>query len=225
MTRSKQRAAKPAPAKPAARPTFLSRPVLGGLAIILAVGCGILGYLVANGTFGNSTQYLSITSCKVGVDGCEARPAANIHADFALFIDGKRVDFTQPDFASSDTSTANFDPDGMTVAAHKELTTWDSFFRTVGMRLSDSTLPGGEIATTCLTMPSGEKYCNTDSDTFKFYVNGVKVDGIDNTEIDDLDRVLVSYGPETPEQVVKDQLPELTAKACTLSDRCATPAP
>jgi hypothetical protein len=74
-------------------------------------------------------------------------------------------------------------------------------------------------------MPSGTKYCNNETDTFKFYVNGVQVDGIDNSNIVDLDQVLVSYGPEKPGQVVTEQLPKVTTNACELSDRCATAAP
>ena len=203
------------------RARLTSRPVLGGLAAVLAIGCALLGYFVAAGKFGNSTKYLSITSCTVGTTGCEARGPANTHADFAVFINGQQVDFDQPQYAAKQGADVGFDTGGKTVAAHKQLTTWDSFFRTIGIELVDSTVPGGTIETTCMTMPGGTKYCQDAKDTFKFYVNGVKVDGIDNTNIVDLDRVLISYGPDTPAQVVSAQLPKLTAQACQLSNRCA----
>lgn len=221
-----------APAKrrpPAPAPTattslanrLTSRPALAGLVVALAIGCAVLGYFVAAGKFGNNTKYLSITSCTVGATGCEARGPANTHADFALFIDGKQVDFGQPQYTARAGADVGFDTGGKTVAAHKQLTTWDSFFRSVGITLIDSTVPGGTIAKTCLTMPDGTKYCQDATNTFKFYVNGVKIDGIDNSNIVDLDRVLISYGPETPAQVVANQLPKLTAQACQLSNRCA----
>ncbi len=200
-----------------------SRQALLGAVAVLAVGCAVLGYFVAAGKFGNNTKYLSITSCTVGTTGCEARGPANTHADFALFINGKQVDFNQPQYTAKSGADVGFDTGGKTVAAQKQLTTWDSFFRSVGMQLIDSTVPGGTIAKTCLTMADGTKYCQDATNTFKFYVNGVKIDGIDNSNIVDLDQVLISYGPEKPAQVVSDQLPKLTAQACQLSNRCATP--
>lgn len=200
---------------------LLSRPALTGLAVVLAVGCAVLGYLVATGKFGDSTKYLSISSCTIGSPGCVSRGPADIHADFAVFIDGTQVDFNQPQYVAKPDADVGFDAGGKTVGAHKQLTTWDSFFRSIGVQLADSTVPGGSIDKTCLTLPGSPKYCQDAKDTFKFYVNGVKVDGIDNTNIYDMDRVLISYGPETPEQVVSEQLPKLTSQACQLSNRCA----
>jgi hypothetical protein len=203
---------------------LLSRPVLTAVAVVLAIGCGVLCYLVAAGKFGDNTKYLSITSCTIGAPGCVARAPANIHADFAVFINGEQVNFDQSQYAAKPDADSGFDAGGKTIVAHKQLTTWDSFFRSVGMQLSDSTVPGGSIENTCLAMPGGAKYCQDATHTFKFYVNGVKVDGIDNTNINDLDGVLISYGTEKPEQVVANQLPKLTAQACQLSNRCAAPA-
>lgn len=224
-TPAKRRAPAAAPVEsPSVLHRLGSRGALLGLVALLAIGCAVLGYFVAAGKFGNSTKYLSITSCTVGTTGCQARGPANTHADFALFINGQQVDFSQPQYAAKQGADVGFDTGGKTVAAHKQLTTWDSFFRTIGITLVDSTVPGGTIENTCMTMPGGTKYCQDAKDTFKFYVNGVKVDGIDNTNIVDLDRVLISYGPETPAQVVSAQLPKLTAQACQLSNRCA-PSP
>ena len=225
MSRRQPAKRRPPAATPAPSPSLTSRlssrRALIAIAAVLAIGCGVLGYFVAAGKFGNKTTYLSITSCTVGTSGCEARGPANTHADFALFINGKQVDFDQPQYAAKAGADVGFDTGGKTVAAHKQLTTWDSFFRSVGMQLIDSTVPGGTIAKTCLTMPDGTKYCQDATNTFKFYVNGVKIDGIDNTNIADLDHVLISYGPEKPAQVVSDQLPKLTTQACQVSNRCA----
>jgi hypothetical protein len=61
--------------------------------------------------------------------------------------------------------------------------------------VTDKTLPslGGP---NCLTLPS-ERSCDGNRKTLKFIVNGVKADGIAQSDITDLDRVLVSYGSES----------------------------
>ena len=63
-------------------------------------------------------------------------------------------------------------------------------------------------------------YCGGGSDSWKFYVNGVKVEGVAATIISDLDRVLLSYGSETDAQVLADQVSKVTDQACIPSERC-----
>jgi hypothetical protein len=107
------------------------------------------------------------------------------------------------------------------VHVHRSLTTWDQFFRSLEFKLTDdSTIAGQGGATTCLTMPDGEEFCEGDGNTFKFIVNGVAVDGVANSEIGDLERVLISYGPETLEEVMRDQWPQVSDEACIPSGRC-----
>ena len=50
-------------------------------------------------------------------------------------------------------------------------------------------------------MPDGTRHCDEGGKSLKFIVNGVKVDGIAFSDIGDLDRVLISYGSESVDDV------------------------
>lgn len=168
----------------------------------------------------------------VGADAVEkTSPAAALgdathqHVDFAVFIQGKQFDFNQPQFISTETKELDpyvhiHEPRTTVVHVHKLGITWDRFFHSLGLKLDDPSFTAVTPDKTCLTVPTGEKYCQTATETFKFYVNGVKIDGVSNTGIHDLDRVLISYGSESDADVVANQLPKVTDQACIPSERC-----
>jgi hypothetical protein len=147
------------------------------------------------------------------------------HADFSLLIRGTQFDFSQPQFISHDEADAEdeiadmHEPRFTVVHVHRELTTWDEFLSSLKFQLSDPSYPGVDTSRTCMTLPIGEKLCSDATNTWKFYVNGVKVDGVANIDIHDLDRVLMSYGPET-EQEVLAQVAQVTDQACIPSEKC-----
>jgi hypothetical protein len=159
--------------------------------------------------------------------------ATHQHADFALFIEGKQFDFNQPQFISTEDKETDpwvhiHEPRATVVHVHKLGITWDYFLHSLGFKLDDPSFAALAQATpdkTCLTIPTGEKYCQTATETFKFYVNGVKVDGVSNTGIHDLDRVLISYGSENEADVVANQLTKVTDQACIPSERCKSRIP
>lgn len=70
-----------------------------------------------------------------------------------------------------------------------------------------------------MQLDTGEKYCSDATKTLKFFVNDEpKVDFI-SYEFSDLDRILISYGAETEEQI-KLQLNAVTDMSCMYSDKC-----
>jgi hypothetical protein len=85
--------------------------------------------------------------------------------------------------------------------------------------LTDPTISGTTPDKTCLKLPDGQQVCNSASDTFKFYVNGVRVEGITLVSMSDLDRVLISYGPED-DAAVQRQVSLVGDDACIPSERC-----
>ncbi len=197
---------------------------------VLLIAAVTLGVLLALGVNGASGQTFTTVTCQIGTPGCEARQPTHEHADFAVFINGKQFNFDQPQFLSTDThdlsASAHLHAPRYTVVhVHKTNTSWGEFFTSLGFKLVDPSLLGTTADKTCLTMPDKTQYCQNATDTFKFYVNGVKVDGVTDTNIHDLDRVLISYGPETAAQVVATQLPKVTDQACIPSDRCKSRIP
>lgn len=159
-----------------------------------------------------------------------ANQAVHQHADFAVFIRGQQFDFNQPQFVSDEHHEEDpyvhiHAPRYTVVHVHKAGVTWDYFLNTLGFKLDDPSFKGVTPDRTCLTLPGGEKLCQTATETFKFYVNGVKVDGVSNTGIYDLDRVLISYGNESDADVVAQQLPKVTDQSCIPSERCVDRIP
>ena len=121
-------------------------------------------------------------ACSPGTPGCELRQPIHEHADLALFIRGQQFDFGRPEFVSVEgkEKSANVhihDPRHTVVHVHREQTTWDEFLRSRGFELTDPTV-GTPPEKTCLKIPTGERLCTTATESFKFVMNGVRIDGI-----------------------------------------------
>lgn len=190
---------------------------------VLAIAVIVLGVLLILGMDDDGGGGTA-AGCQPGDPNCTLRQATHQHADFALFIRAKQFDFNQPQFVSVEGKELSPDahihaPRFTVVHIHRELTTWDAFLSSLGFKLSDPSYLGVDSTRTCMTVPGGDKLCNTATETWKFYVNGVKVDGLANTTIHDLDRVLMSYGGESGEQVLA-QTAQVTDQACIPSEKC-----
>ncbi|MGI8927351.1 MAG: hypothetical protein ACR2HN_12015 [Tepidiformaceae bacterium] len=199
----------------------------GPLVALLLAALAIAGVLLAVRWDSGDGQASASDACRgrEGQPGCELRQPVHWHADFALFVRGQRFDFSGPQFVSTEDRHLSenvhiHEPRYSVVHVHTEQTTWDEFLRSLGFELTDPSFAGTTAASTCLQLPSRERLCGGGPETFKFYANGVRVDGIANVDVSDLDRVLISYGPETPEQVLRDQLPQLSDQACIPSELC-----
>ncbi len=194
--------------------------------IVAAAAITALGImLVMAGGDGDETS--QAFQCPPGRPDCIRQPV-HWHADFALFIRGQQFDFNKPQFFS--TAEDPLSPNvhihenpkinrSTVIHVHREQTTWDEFLTSLGFQLTDSSFTDKVDESTCLKLPSGEKLCNNATETFKFFVNGVRVDGIALSDITDLARVLVSYGPESIEQA-RQQYATVTDMACILSESC-----
>lgn len=136
------------------------------------------------------------------------------HADFKVYISGKSVDFSQEKYQSTETKHLNeyvhlHDGNGEVIHKHKADVTLGLFFKSLKMDLSKD----------CLVMDTGEKYCNDSKNTLKMYVNGQKNDQFADYNMQDLDRILISYGSESEAQL-KTQIDSVTDKACIYSEKC-----
>lgn len=154
------------------------------------------------------------------------RTPVHEHADFLLFIRGQKFDFSQPQFLTSaggkelSPYVHIHEPRYTVVHVHASLTRWDEFFTSLGFTLTDPSFPGVDSARTCMTLPDKTKLCNTDTEKWKFIVNGVPLDGISNVFIGDISRVVISYGPESVDEVIKSQYSQVTDQACIPSELC-----
>jgi hypothetical protein len=200
--------------------------VLLGAVVALTAAVAALGVALFLGVNSGTTVITQdVITCKVGDPGCVLRQPIHEHANFALFIDGKKFDFNQPQFLSTDSHETNpyahiHAPRYGVVHVHYSNTTWNDFFKSIGFNLNDPSFPTITNEQTCLTMPTGEKLCGNDTKKFNFIVNGVKVDGISNKNIYDLDRVLIAYGTETDAQAMT-LFAQVDDDACIPSERCS----
>lgn len=196
------------------------------IGVLLAAAVVALAILLAvKWNDGGSTPAAASSSGSSNAPLTEGRQATHEHADFAVFIDGKEIDYGQKRFLAEEGNERSdavhlHAPHYTVVHVHKTPVTWDEFFRTVESELLDPSFPTVQPGKSCMTVPGGQKYCDNGGETFKFVVNGVQVDGVSSTQIHDMDRVLISYGPETFGQVMQQQWPKVTDQACILSERC-----
>ena len=135
--------------------------------------------------------------------------SAHIHADWKIYVNGKVLDHTSFAPLAMDmsdpkkTTTSSFihvdkssgdnsqDPSlektGDVLHMHATGVPLWIFFDSVSMEFNKE----------CLSLPTGEKFCNDGKKTLKVYVNGKPNDQWEKYVFKDLDKILISYGSET----------------------------
>ncbi len=159
-----------------------------GVLSIIAIIVGYSGY-----TFATMTQ-----TAPGGPENAGALGSEHSHAAILVKIFGDRFDFSAPAYQIK-SSWIHFEGrDGSTVHKHATGVTLGYLFDTLGLGLDDQ----------CYVFQDGRNFCTNEDYSLKFYINGEKVDDIRDYEISEDDRILISYGGETPEEI-EAQLLEL----------------
>lgn len=115
----------------------------------------------------------------------------HIHADFKVYINGEALDFAKPEYYMKssvlhvDNNQNKEDSSGVMHMHAKNVPLW-LFFRSLGMKLEKSSL----------TLVDGKILKNENGNTLKFYLNGHKVDELENYVFQPSDKLLINYGPE-----------------------------
>lgn len=166
------------------------------------------------------------------------------HADFAVWIDGVKLDFAKqkymshvpvtsvsaPTFRFIATASAHEDePEGgsgsVTIPGREYLHLHDMNGSVIhrhkpGLGFGDflSSL-GFTLTDTCLTTDDGTKTCNTESKKWQLFVNGKEIVPFQtNYVFADEDHLLLTYGADAAE--VQHELSLLTDDACKYSKTC-----
>ncbi len=125
----------------------------------------------------------------------------HIHASVLVKIFGDKFDFSTPNYQIQ-TSWIHFEnSDGDTIHRHSSGVELEFMFNSMKIALDDK----------CFVFPDGRQFCTNEDYSLKFYVNGQKVDDIRYYVVQEDDRILISYGNESQEQIDK-QLSELNAQ-------------
>ena len=136
------------------------------------------------------------------------------HADFKVFINGQELDFNKTEFDEQNTfihlHISNENDDRVIHVEGKEADL-GIFFSSLNMSFNK----------TCFAVDKNTR-CNNSEKKLKFLVNGFQNEAFENYIPKDLDRILISYGNETTEEV-KKQMDSVTSDACIYSQKCLVP--
>jgi len=163
-------------------------------------------YIVTNS--GRKTTVISVP--KESIEAESMRPESRSssmpqivdnQASFAIFTNGTFRVFTA-------TMYHNLSPDVFIEANNPHLIqikkdglTWNDFFSTLPLKLTRD----------CLTTGTGQTFCSGSKDTLKFYINATRYEDALNNKINQSDKLLITYGNETEEQIQK-QLDKLNSQ-------------
>jgi len=127
------------------------------------------------------------------------------HISLLVRLFGDRFEFSSPAYQIK-SSWIHFEgADGNTIHRHSSGVTMGYLFETLGLTLTDE----------CYVFKSqqGERdFCTDDNFSLKFYINHQQVDSILEHIGQEGDKVLISYGNETPDEI-EEYLQELDTQA------------
>ncbi len=139
-----------------------------------------------------------------GVAGLEGATKTHIHADFAVYVNSERISFNNSAFDEKDDLVhIHLDNTNGDKIIHVHLTgiTFGQWLKSIG----------GDLNAQCLTLPNQESFCNNENSMVMFFVNGKRNEKYGDYKIQDLDKILVSYGN-------KDNVTELLKEISSVTD-------
>ena len=123
------------------------------------------------------------------------------HASLLVRIFGDKFDFTSPAYQIKSSWIHFEESDGSTIHRHSSGVTLGYLFDTLNIG----------IETECYKFPDGRHFCSNEDYSLKYYLNHQIVNNIYDYVLEDSDRILITYGNETPEQI-EEQLKELDSQ-------------
>ena len=150
--------------------------------------------------------------CNMGINSqMGVLGSQHIHADWKIYIDNKPLDFSdkshmermranQPvsSFIHVDSGAPAPEKTGDVLHMHATGIPLWVFFKSIGMDFNKDCIFG-----------NNEKFCNAENKKLKFFVNGKQNNEFENYVFTDLDKILISYGDESEEEI-KNQLDSIT---------------
>lgn len=136
------------------------------------------------------------------------------HADLLVILNGNVLDLNKPYFMSTEVEELSpdvhvHDLNPFVVHFHRNTATFGEFFRSIGMDINDNCFFDGN-----------SYYCTNSEAALQFYVNERKMMNISNLAPNDLDKVLIFYGPGEPTALDYNSV---TSMSCIYSEKCPAP--
>jgi len=162
-----------------------------GILVLIAIIVGYTGYV-----FINSDSNVPGSPPNAGRLGDEHE-----HASLLVRIFGDKFNFGGPSYQIKNSWIHFEDSDGSTIHRHSSGVTLGYLFDGMGFTVNDE----------CFAFPDGRAFCTNEDYSLKYYINHQSVDNIYDYVLEDDDRILISFGPETPEEI-EEQLIELDSQ-------------
>ena len=166
---------------------------------LLAVGIlGLIGLIVGYASF-------TFVTTPVGAPG--SPPGAGMlgdeheHASVLVRIFGDKFDFAATTYQIKNSWIHFEESDGNTVHRHSSGVTLNYLFESLGIGIDED----------CYIFGDGRQFCTNEDYSLKYFINGDSVNSINDYVVQNDDRILISYGGETEEQVIA-QLNELDSQ-------------
>lgn len=155
------------------------------------IAVGVLGVIAVIVGY-SAILFIDISDSAVGgPENAGALGSDHAHAALLVKIFGDEFDFSAPAYQIK-SSWIHFEGrDGSTIHKHATGVTLGYLFETLSLGLDDQ----------CFEFQDGRSFCTNEDYKLVFYINGQQVSDIRDYEIMEDDRILISYGAETPEEL------------------------
>jgi len=163
---------------------------------LLAVGIlGLIGLIIGYASF----TFITMDSNAPGTPpGAGKLGDEHEHASMLVRIFGDKFDFSATTYQIKSSWIHFEESDGNTVHRHSSGVTLGYLFETLGIGIDEN----------CYIFSDGRQFCTNEDYSLKYFINGDSVNSINDHVVQDDDRILISYGGETKEQIT-EQLNEL----------------
>jgi len=149
-----------------------------------------------------------IAPCPPGPGLCKTNSSTHQHASILVKIFGDKFDFGHSDYQLV-SYWINFEaPYDDVIHIHDKQVTLGYLFETLNIRITED----------CYIFPDGRDFCTDKRYSLKYVVNGKQIPDIRDYDINDGDRILISYGPETQKEL-ELQIEELNSQPLTIIDK------
>lgn len=148
------------------------------------------------------------------ISNTSSKKQVHKHADIAVYINNRKIDLSKSQYQSDEEQhqhkySHHHDQVGHIIHHHKEGIPLSDHFESLGMKLTDK----------CFQLDNGVEYCSNENNSLKVFVNGERITNPSDYVFEDLDQILISYGPLTGPNI-EQQLDSLTDEACIYSKEC-----
>lgn len=143
------------------------------------------------------------------------------HADMKVYINEKSVDFSVDRYQTGEAHSNEddghahvvdahlHDNEGGVLHMHAQGVSLGQFFQSLGINFTKD----------CFILDNNEQYCNSGAKTLKMYVNGKKNLELPDYVFSDLDKILITYGDESSDEILSQQQ-SVTDDSCIYSLEC-----